>query len=213
MSTYVTAVDIGSGKIAVAVGENRDGRVHVIHYESAPSAGIRYGEIFNERKVSQILNPMIRRAEQAIGETISSVVVGVSGKFINTEDSQARDKQRDTNRRISIEDVRRMIAEQYGRAAAGDAVLEVAPQSYDVDDQVGLSADDLDGIRSSTLDGYFKVVTGGKALIDALQGAGLFRDDCQIKRINLEMREPRPPKGLAQIRIEDHNYAGEMRTD
>ena len=166
MSTYVTAVDIGSGKIAVAVGENRDGRVHVIHYESAPSAGIRYGEIFNERKVSQILNPMIRRAEQAIGETISSVVVGVSGKFINTEDSQARDKQRDTNRRISIEDVRRMIAEQYGRAAAGDAVLEVAPQSYDVDDQVGLSADDLDGIRSSTLDGYFKVVTGGKALIE-----------------------------------------------
>ena len=54
---------------------------------------------------------------------------------------------------------------------------------------------------------------GGKALIDALQGAGLFQDDCQIKRINLEMREPRPPKGLAQIRIEDHNYAGEMRTD
>ena len=54
---------------------------------------------------------------------------------------------------------------------------------------------------------------GGKVLIDSLQGAGLFQDDCQIKRINLEMREPRPPKGLAQIRIEDHNYAGEMRTD
>ena len=31
---------------------------------------------------------------------------------------------------------------------------------------------------------------GGKVLIDALQNAGLFYDDCQIKRICLEMREP-----------------------
>lgn len=31
---------------------------------------------------------------------------------------------------------------------------------------------------------------GGKALIDALQCAGLFNDDCQIRRISLEMLEP-----------------------
>ncbi len=48
---------------------------------------------------------------------------------------------------------------------------------------------------------------GGKVLIDSLQGAGLFQDDCQIKKINLEMREPMPPKGLACIRIEEHDYA------
>ena len=43
---------------------------------------------------------------------------------------------------------------------------------------------------------------GGKALIDALQGAGLFQDDCQIKRINLEMREP-IPNGLCFVKIEN----------
>ena len=166
MSTYVTAVDFGSGKIAVAVGEKRDGRIHVVHYESAPSAGIRYGEIFNDYQVSRILNPMIRRAEQVIGETISSAVISVSGKFIQERDTEARDKQRDENRRINTEDVRRMIADQYNRAGNGETVLEVAPQSYSVDDQIGLSGSDLEGIRSSSLDGYFKVFTGRKALLE-----------------------------------------------
>lgn len=166
MSTYVTAVDFGSGKIAVAVGEKRDGRVHVVHYESAQATGIRYGEIFNDYQVSRILNPMIRRAEQVIGETISSAVVSISGKFIRTTDAEARDKQKDPNRRISMEDVKRMIAEQYTRAAGGDSILEVAPQSYNVDDQIGLSGSDLEGIRSSVLDGYFKLIIGKKQQLD-----------------------------------------------
>ena len=166
MSTYVTAVDFGSGKIAVAVGEKRDGRIHVVHYDSAPAAGIRFGEIFNDYQVSRILNPMIRRAEQVIGETISSAVISISGKFIQERDTEARDKQRDDNRRINTEDVRRMIADQYNRAGGGDIVLEVAPQSYSTDDQIGLSGSDLDGIRSSSLDGYFKVFTGKKSLLE-----------------------------------------------
>ena len=43
---------------------------------------------------------------------------------------------------------------------------------------------------------------GGKALIDALQGAGLFTDDCQIKRISLEMLEP-VDNGLCIIELEN----------
>ena len=43
---------------------------------------------------------------------------------------------------------------------------------------------------------------GGKALIDALQGAGLFTDDCQIKRISLEMLEP-VENGLCIIELEN----------
>ena len=166
MSTYVTAVDFGSGKIAVAVGEKRDGRIHVVHYDSAPVTGIRFGEIYNDYQVSRILNPMIRRAEQVIGETISSAVVSISGKFVQGRDTEARDKQRDENRRINTEDVRRMIADQYNRGGNGDIVLEVAPQSYSTDDQIGLSGSDLDGIRSSSLDGYFKVFTGKKSLLE-----------------------------------------------
>lgn len=41
---------------------------------------------------------------------------------------------------------------------------------------------------------------GGKVLIDALGYANLFHDDCQIKRINLEMREPME-NGLCAVTI------------
>ena len=41
---------------------------------------------------------------------------------------------------------------------------------------------------------------GGKVLIDALAFAGLFHDDFQIKRINLEMREPME-NGLGVVTI------------
>lgn len=43
---------------------------------------------------------------------------------------------------------------------------------------------------------------GGKAFIDALQCAGLFTDDCQIKRISLEMLEP-VENGLCVIELEN----------
>jgi len=44
---------------------------------------------------------------------------------------------------------------------------------------------------------------GGKVLIDTLQAAGLFRDDCQIKHINLEMHDPMPPAGMAHIKVKE----------
>ena len=43
---------------------------------------------------------------------------------------------------------------------------------------------------------------GGKVLLDTLQAAGLFKDDCQIKRILLEMHEPMEG-GMCFVRLED----------
>ena len=43
---------------------------------------------------------------------------------------------------------------------------------------------------------------GGKVLLDTLQAAGLFKDDCQIKRIHLEMHEP-IDGGLCFVKLED----------
>jgi len=43
---------------------------------------------------------------------------------------------------------------------------------------------------------------GGKVLLDTLQAAGIYRDDCQIKRILLEMHEPMEG-GMCFVRLED----------
>lgn len=166
MSTYVTAIDFGSGKIALAVGEKQQGRIRVVHCESAPSAGIRYGEILNDYQVCQILTPMIRRAERAIGETISSAVVNLTGKFVSAEETTLRDKHRDANRRIVSEDIRKMISEAYSAPNSETVVLEASPLSFDVDDQYGLSRREVEGIRSGLLAGSFKRFTGRRQLLD-----------------------------------------------
>lgn len=41
-----------------------------------------------------------------------------------------------------------------------------------------------------------------KALTDALQAAGVFEDDFQIKQMRLNMCEPMPPAGLAGVVVE-----------
>lgn len=45
---------------------------------------------------------------------------------------------------------------------------------------------------------------GGKVLLDTLQAARLFKDDCQVKRILLEMHEP-IEGGRCYIKLEDLN--------
>jgi Holliday junction resolvase RusA-like endonuclease len=39
---------------------------------------------------------------------------------------------------------------------------------------------------------------------DTLQHAGLFTDDSQIAEIHIIKQKPMPPKGMAFIRIQDH---------
>jgi crossover junction endodeoxyribonuclease RusA len=45
---------------------------------------------------------------------------------------------------------------------------------------------------------------GGKVLLDALQAAGAFKDDSQVKRILLEMHEP-IENGMCHVRLENFN--------
>lgn len=45
-----------------------------------------------------------------------------------------------------------------------------------------------------------------KSLLDAFTHGGLYDDDCQVKVLHAEMREPMPDKrfGMAVVRISDH---------
>ena len=42
-----------------------------------------------------------------------------------------------------------------------------------------------------------------KALLDALQHAGAYRDDCQIIKLTSEKKEPKPGAGCVRVTIEE----------
>ena len=49
-----------------------------------------------------------------------------------------------------------------------------------------------------------------KCVQDTLQHAGLFTDDSQIAEIHIIKQKPMPPKGMAYIRIQDHEQQTEQ---
>lgn len=165
MSNYTTAIDFGTAKISLAVGESRPDGLHILFCDSVPSAGIRNGEIENDYQVRKALQPLKAAAEEATGEMITGAVVSISGKFVKTADIIGTDQRKDPNRQILDADVRALDQKQYSGAAEGNAVLEVTPQKYDVDDINGMDAAEVDGIRGCTLTGHYKTFYGKEALL------------------------------------------------
>ena len=165
MSDFVTAIDFGSSKIALAIGEKRSDGMYVSWYDSKESSGIRNGEIQNEAQVEKTLRAMIETAEENTGKKISEVITGISGREILFKDVTAEDVKSDSNRIIRSADIVKLTNARYGEQVDGK-IYEVAPQSYDVDDFIGGHEDDMAGMRGSTLTGHYRLFYGKPAMIN-----------------------------------------------
>lgn len=164
MSEYVTAIDFGTSKIALAAGFYRDDGLFVKYYDSNPVTGIRSGEILNGSQVEKVLRPMIEKASAALGEPITEAVVSISGREISSRDVTSCDETGDQNRIISKTDITRLIAGEW-KGSENETVFEVAPQKYNVDDDsMGLFEEDVEGMRGAKLEGSFKVFCGKEQL-------------------------------------------------
>ena len=95
MSEYVTAIDFGTSKIALAAGLYRDDGLFVKYYDSCPVTGIRSGEILNGSQVEKVLRPMVERASAALGEPITEALASISGREISSREVTACDETGD----------------------------------------------------------------------------------------------------------------------
>ena len=166
MGNYITAIDFGSSKIAVAVGERTSSGIRIISYNDAPVQGIHSGEIRNDLKVIEALKPLIRKAEDECGEAIDSAVIGISGSFIKSKEITARSTRRDYDKYITEEEIRKLSSEQFSKGIGQDEIIfEVVPQRFNVDDQIGLRLDEVIGMRGNSIEGFFKVFYGKESLL------------------------------------------------
>ena len=70
MSRYAAALDFGSSKVALAVGEKTPGGIRIASYHDTASAGIECGEIINDFKVEEIVRSLVAQAETELQEDI-----------------------------------------------------------------------------------------------------------------------------------------------
>jgi cell division protein FtsA len=105
-STIYAGLEIGTHKICVVVGEaKRDGAIKILGMGSAPSRGVRKGEIVDFEKVQTCINDALVRAEDRSDVMIRNVFLGVSGAHIESLNNRGCYRLPEDQTEISEEDV------------------------------------------------------------------------------------------------------------
>jgi len=166
MGKFITSIDIGSSKTVVTVGQKLEDGIHILFWKAAPSDGVKYGEVSNITRCSRVLQNLINEAQEAIGEEITEACVSISGRKIMSEEQKVEIKRHMPGTAISTNEIRDITIGRYTSGEEGAAVLDVAPQKYDIDDQYNVEFDELEGMRGENLDASFKVFKGKANLVE-----------------------------------------------
>ena len=167
MSRYAAALDFGSSKVALAVGEKTPGGIRIVSYHDAVSAGIECGEIVNDFKVKEIVRSLIARAEAELKEEIGEVTVGLSGRILRSRELSCQINRTDPNAYITEDEVRQITRTRYNaNIDGGDVVFEAVPQKYSTEERFGINHDELIGMVGGTIEATFRIFYGKRAILD-----------------------------------------------
>ena len=159
MNNYVVAIDLGTTKVVTLVGEKTELGYKVIAYREAPTKGVIRGEVVNIQSVLDSLSPLIKDIKQELEIEIKDVYVGIAGQNIQCTVqrlSRNRDLSNDLISEAEVEEMTREIRKS--RVHAGEQILDVIPQSYNVDDHIGVET--ASGMTGTRIEGDYKLFIG-----------------------------------------------------
>jgi len=159
---YIVALDIGTSKVCVLVGEINDRRqLEIIGKGTAPMRGTRRGNIINLDQAVDAVKKAVDEAEVMAGLQIESVYVGVAGDHIRSVNSRGVVSVVGKHREISHEDIERVIeASKSINIPAELELLHVIPREFVVDGQDGIH--DPLGMTAQRLEANVHIVTGAR---------------------------------------------------
>ena len=137
---YVVGLDIGTKKVAAVIGEiAEDKKLEVIGIGTAESRGLRKGVVVNLDSTSAAIKKAQEEAELMAGVEIDAAYVGISGAHIRSFNSRGVIAVSGRDRKISREDIRRVIEQSKAVSIPPDRqIIHVIPQEFVVDDQDGI---------------------------------------------------------------------------
>ena len=148
----IVAIELGSSKIAGAVGRKRpDGSLQVVAYANEPASGfVRRGVVYNIDKTAQCLTDLINRLEPELNNaTIEQAYVGVGGYTLPSElNAVARAFEEET--RVSDAIVTSMEEENAVKQYPGHNILVMVSQEYKIgnnllNEPVGVNCTRIEG--------------------------------------------------------------------
>ena len=159
MKKHVAAIDLGTTKVVSIVGEKTDAGYKIVAFKEAPSKGVMRGEVVNIQNVLDSLNPTIQEINQEYGIEISEVYVGIAGQNIKCSTSRHSRNRVKSEDLILEKEIDEMEQEMFNsRVSAGEKILHIIPQSYNVDDHMGVK--DPVGMPGTEIEGDYKIFIG-----------------------------------------------------
>ena len=162
MKDYIAAIDLGTTKVVTLVGKKVDsGCFHVIAHSETPSKGVQRGEVLNIQEVVDVIQPTLEDVRQKSGINFSEVFVGIAGQHIRCIENRFDKMRQNPNKEISSEEIKQMEDNMYKtQIEPGEEILHVIPQSYNVDNHLGII--NPVGMLGARLEANFRIFVSKK---------------------------------------------------
>ena len=160
MKDLIAAIDLGTTKVAVAVGDKTNLGVKVVAYGEAPSRGIKRGRVENPRLANQALRKALKMIEEQINLKVTKAFVGIAGQDIKCVSPEPFQVQRENfNSLITLEEIQKITQNTYNTVLDdGNVVLYSVPQGYNVDNFMSVS--EPVGMLGRNIQARFKLFIG-----------------------------------------------------
>ena len=127
-------IDIGNTKVVTCVGKFDDGSVDIIGLGKSVNQGIRRGVIVDVDETVSAISASLDEAERMAGFSIDSASIGISGPYIESEQSHGVIAVSRTDAEITAEDAFRAIeAARAIPSRPNREILHVLPLYYVID--------------------------------------------------------------------------------
>lgn len=184
---YVVALDIGTSKVCVLVGEVNDrGQLEIIGKGTSPMRGTRRGNITNLDQAIDAIKKAVDEAEVMAGVQIESAYVGASGDHIRSVNSRGVVSVMGKHKEIAREDIDRVIeASRSINVPTELEVLHVIPREFVVDGQDGIH--DPLAMTGSRLEANVHIVTGARThnqnILTCVNKAGIAVNELVLEQL------------------------------
>jgi len=162
----IVGLDIGTTKVvAIAGRKNEFGKLEVLGFGKAESAGVSHGVVMN-------IEQCIRSIEQAIEKCIQSnpnleikeVYVGIAGQHIKSLQTKGERVRVNMDDIITREDINMLVRDQHKTyIPAGDQIIDIIPQEFSIDHTPYVL--DPIGMSGAKISANFHIITGDRNAI------------------------------------------------
>jgi cell division protein FtsA len=141
IQNFVAAIDLGSSHCTTLIASRnlQTNETKIVGMGQVPTRGVRRATIINLEEATDTIERSLAAAEKICGHNVDSVYLNVSGKHVDSQNSQGVVVVADANNEINEADVDRAIEAARAISLPADReVLNLTPRFFTVDGQEGI---------------------------------------------------------------------------